>query len=64
MDIVEGLFVVEFQDSIDDVIPHIIALFRPWNLDVCEVGANTLVKLSKHGKVSIILTQTLLMYSY
>ena len=40
---------VEFRGLIRSAIPQIIALLRSWKSDVCETGANALVKLSEHG---------------
>ena len=51
--IVDASFVVEFRESIGDVIPTVITLLRSWESDM---GANSLKILSEQGKVSTFLT--------
>ena len=53
MNVVDVLFVAEFQESIRAAIPQIVSLLRPWKSYICEVGVNTLVKLSEQGNVLI-----------
>ena len=53
MNVVDVLFVAEFQESIKATIPQIVSLLRPWKSYICEVGANALVNLSEQGNVSI-----------
>ena len=56
LNIVEVLFLAEFQELIGAAIPKIISLLRPWSSDVYKTGANALVRLSEQGKVSNFLT--------
>ena len=51
--VVDVLFVAEFRESIRAAIPQIVSLLRPWKSYICEVGVNTLVKLSEQGNVLI-----------
>ena len=61
LNVVDVLVLAEYRESIRPAIPEIIDLLSHEELDVCEVAADALSKLSEHGKTSNFLTRTLLM---
>ena len=53
---VVDVLVVEFRESIKPAIPQMIALLGSWQaMDIHKAIANTLSKLSEHGKIFKIL---------
>lgn len=53
LNVVHVVLVAEFRESIRPAIPRLITLLDSWEeLDIRKVVANSLLKLSEHGKIS------------